>query len=140
MNHFRSVKKHIRHSAAFYSTSVDLEQGIISNEEWLHETFIAANTLLRSTGNFRIIKNHYYELELSDKYIGICLYTNKALSGGEETDDHDAKKKNTLCHYHWNLQNEFVFLPCKAVKMKKRNSCAGSFDEITGGQRSTNIA
>ena len=30
---------------------------------------------------------------MSDKYIGICLYTNKVLSGGEETDDHDAKKK-----------------------------------------------
>ena len=54
MNHFRSVKKHIRHGAAFYLTSVDLEQGIISNEEWLHETFIAANTLLRSTRSFRI--------------------------------------------------------------------------------------
>ena len=76
---------------------------------------------------------------MSDKYIGICLYTNKVLSGGEETDDHDAKKKRVY-HYHWTLQNEFVFLPCKAEKMKKRNSCAGFFDEIIGGQRSTNIA
>lgn len=54
MNHFRSVKKHIRHGAAFYSTSVDLEQGIISNKGWLHETFLAVNTSLGATGSFRM--------------------------------------------------------------------------------------
>lgn len=47
---------------------------------------------------------------MSDKYIGICLYTNKVLSGGEETDDHDAKKKGYITTTGLYKTNSFFFL------------------------------
>lgn len=52
---------------------------------------------------------------MSDKYIGICLYTNKVLSGGEETDDHDAKKNTHITTTGLYKTNSFFFL----VKQKR---------------------